>query len=123
MSQLEPLKNPYITHATVDRLTFDEYGEAALMNLFRKLKADKETSLIRLHGGEVGVMRKFHYKSALVPTDDDDGSRTGDRFYSLEQFAVLIFRFNRLSQHKINQIRSATTKAQQVLDSLKEVLQ
>lgn len=114
--------NPYLTHASIDRIPVDDYMEAALIRLFSKLGLDSGIKVSRT-GNSITITKKFHYVGSAAPTDTDDGRRVGNRVYSLEQFALLIFRLGRARAAKINKIHGLVAKSEEILSKLKEVLQ
>lgn len=114
--------NLYLTHATINAIDVDDYMYAAIVRLFHKLGAHKDIAVTKI-GNRIRITKKFHFVTSLMPTDEDDGRRTGERVYSLEDFAIIIFRLGRMRKHHMQEIQSATQKAEKILDTIKGKLQ
>lgn len=72
--------------------------------------------------GVIHVMKKFCYKSVMIPLPEDTGDRLGDQYYTLENYIKLLVRFDRAAYKRMRNVESKINIMYQGIDSLKKQL-
>lgn len=99
----------------IDSMIFDRMGAEVVYRLLLDMGATKDIKLNWDEDtGKIHIMKKFVYSCGMVSTQDDDGVRQGDQYYTLQNYIKLLVRWDRAAykrmknvENKINQMHSA----------------
>jgi len=112
--------NPYITHATLDRIKFGTYGQAAIQRFMQKNKLLKGVEIKFINGGELHIVKDFYYPDGMLPMEVPPKIHKGQRFYRLEEYLGILLRAARIKQAKVDSVRSVIDRCMKELKELRE---
>lgn len=70
--------------------------------------------------GGIHIMKTFHYVACGMPTEDDDGKRTGQKYYTLSDYIKLLIRFDRSAHKRMLNVYGKINKMHSVIENIRK---